>query len=1366
MSKKFTSFMVLLAMVLLTLPSHAQVQTRKAVSGKDSKAIIRGAKVALKNSDQMAKAKDAAAMEAGNIVTVPFKTWDWEANAPQQFVPTNAQPVAMAQVGKALAANLAASQRTLDNVSGGSRFAATTDAHGIITAPDEGESKLYTREGMTFSYNSATGQVSLLNQSGSVEIVELEDGTVYIKDIISTLGMDTWVKGTKSGNTITVEGGQPVAWNTTYNTTMSVNWGEYDGGYFTRSTGDITFTVDGDVITLNDAETYDHFIGLYWDDDDSWQAGYGDYATVWTEGYEGPSMELIELPEGAEVENWFVLAGTTNSGNVPTNVDVAFVDDEVYMKGLFTQIPNVWIKGTKTGNSVAVPKLQYLGTYGQYDLWTWTGTIPTSDGYYLLDEVTFTYDEAAQTLTLDEDQALVATADPTRWYALDYYTELQIGAFEPIVEPIVAPYFGDFSSASTFKDFVVLDNNGDGRTWAWNTNGYAQYTYSGSNKADDYLILPIELDANQKYKVTLNAASNSTYYKETFEVKVGKVATPAGLNMTAIEETTVSSGGVYADYDGEFTTDEAGTWYVAIHATSIPNQYYLYVKSLTIDAVPAPTAPGAPTLAVEVGPEGELSLSGTVTAPTTTVDGNRLTSGITKVNVLCDGKVLTTIYNMNPGTSKKFIDEPTPGLHTYSAVPYGKDGIGQKSEVITVWIGPDAPADVENVVASVAEAADKITFTWDAVTAAHGGYLDAANVTYSVVELEYVDMGWLGGYFDEGATLGTVTGATTTTVTYPADQGDEQGYTYFAVKATANGSTTDPTSVDADIVPIVVGAPDELPVEESFEGMTLHYNNWFIANVPGLYVSEDASDGDGVAFALFANYFGDADFFTGKLKLQQAANATVLFDAKKGTSEAEEISVFARTPDGEDTILGTFTLTDEYQNFKVVIPEEVKNARWAHIGFRVNFEDNGSVLIDNIKVLDFYQYDASVAVEAPKSVVAGKTATVTATVKNEGENAITGYTVTVKAGENVLLEETVNEELKSFETKVLTADFVTNIFDEAADVNITATVAYANDLNPDNDEAKAVISITEPTATGVANVSAWTNDNRVVVYWTAPSIDAPIAEEVTESFEEGDGGWTFIDSDGDGYNWRRVVFVDDNDNPVGSHDGDYSVMSQSWVGGVGALRPDNWLVSPEVVLDGTFKFWAEGVDPDYAAEHFQVYVSTTDPTDVTTFEAVSQEFIATGDWKEYTVDLSAYAGVNGWIAIRHFNVTDEYALEVDEITYLVGGGALPEIAYYNIYLDGEFAVKATANQMIATIENVENGTHTVAVSVVYANGQESKPVETTVTVSTATGLNQINVLTQPVDVYSLDGKLVRKQTTSFDGLKGVYVVDGKKVVLK
>ena len=41
------------------------------------------------------------------------------------------------------------------------------------------------------------------------------------------------------------------------------------------------------------------------------------------------------------------------------------------------------------------------------------------------------------------------------------------------------------------------------------------------------------------------------------------------------------------------------------------------------------------------------------------------------------------------------------------------------------------------------------------------------------------------------------------------------------------------------------------------------------------------------------------------------------------------------------------------------------------------------------------------------------------------------------------------------------------------------------------------------------------------------------------------------------------------------------------------------------------------------------------------------ETVATGVFQEYTADLSAYASQRGYIAIRHFNCTDQFQLNVD-----------------------------------------------------------------------------------------------------------------------
>ena len=139
------------------------------------------------------------------------------------------------------------------------------------------------------------------------------------------------------------------------------------------------------------------------------------------------------------------------------------------------------------------------------------------------------------------------------------------------------------------------------------------------------------------------------------------------------------------------------------------------------------------------------------------------------------------------------------------------------------------------------------------------------------------------------------------------------------------------------------------------------------------------------------------------------------------------------------------------------------------------------------------------------------------------------------------------------------------------------------------------------------------------------------------------GGWTSKDADGDGNDWYHLYGV----SGLHAHSGTGHVTSASYNGA--ALNPDNWLISPEVELNGTLSFWACGQDPSYAEEVFAVYVSTGDPNDVSTFTAISEDITATGEMTEYTFDLSSYEGQMGYVAIRHYNTYDKFRLNVDDI---------------------------------------------------------------------------------------------------------------------
>lgn len=65
---------------------------------------------------------------------------------------------------------------------------------------------------------------------------------------------------------------------------------------------------------------------------------------------------------------------------------------------------------------------------------------------------------------------------------------------------------------------------------------------------------------------------------------------------------------------------------------------------------------------------------------------------------------------------------------------------------------------------------------------------------------------------------------------------------------------------------------------------------------------------------------------------------------------------------------------------------------------------------------------------------------------------------------------------------------------------------------------------------------------------------------------------------------------------------------------------------------------------------------------------------------------------------------------------------------------------------------------------VYANGMESKPATTSLEVVTA--INEILNSGKSFTIYTLDGKLISNQATSLNGLKGVYIINNKTVVVK
>lgn len=171
----------------------------------------------------------------------------------------------------------------------------------------------------------------------------------------------------------------------------------------------------------------------------------------------------------------------------------------------------------------------------------------------------------------------------------------------------------------------------------------------------------------------------------------------------------------------------------------------------------------------------------------------------------------------------------------------------------------------------------------------------------------------------------------------------------------------------------------------------------------------------------------------------------------------------------------------------------------------------------------------------------------------------------------------------------------------------------------------------------------------------------------TENFDSGmPTGWTQIDANNDGMGWEHssnpVSYFPTGVDLTGSgHNGSTAYMLSGSFSNVSqtAITPDNWLITPAINLtaNSTLKFYVCAQDANYAAEHYGVFISTTNATSTTAFTMLNEWTVgsskAQSAWEEKIVDLSAYTGQTVYIAFRHFNCNDQFLLNLDDVTIMV-----------------------------------------------------------------------------------------------------------------
>lgn len=161
--------------------------------------------------------------------------------------------------------------------------------------------------------------------------------------------------------------------------------------------------------------------------------------------------------------------------------------------------------------------------------------------------------------------------------------------------------FNFAATQETFDQCINIDANGDkdpNDTMGYNNgiwsyvmayDGAFKYTYSLSNDADDWLILPF-VDFGDAENVVVSVDVRTESDPESFEIYLGKERTAEGMRVEVLKRSDFTNRASWETLTAEISlnndvreTDNSGNkWCIGIHATSPANHFSLYVNNISI----------------------------------------------------------------------------------------------------------------------------------------------------------------------------------------------------------------------------------------------------------------------------------------------------------------------------------------------------------------------------------------------------------------------------------------------------------------------------------------------------------------------------------------------------------------------------------------------------------------------------------------------------------------------------------------------------------------------------------------------------------------------------------------------------------------
>lgn len=669
--------------------------------------------------------------------------------------------------------------------------------------------------------------------------------------------------------------------------------------------------------------------------------------SAWSQTSGENKTPSLEIPETAQVQDWY--ANYYHPGsyykrqNLP--VSVATYDDCLYIRGIFTDAPDAWIKGVISGTKVTFEEGVCIGHSWLFD-----------DDMYLYgvmdDEhhgITADYSAADGRITFcSELNVLVPSLQEYGSFETLMSVVLTCDR-QPLTGPSVnaMPYISDLTLPETFLQFASLNPDNNFSEWLWSDRGaYISSLSVNEDQQGDYLIAPaVYLEAGRSYTVTVTAFTEDVSWRECnpcqFEVVMGKDATPEALTTTVIPFVSFDEEDK-EELEGEMTVTESGYYHIAVHAMLDNQTKHLYVSRMTVKYGVSPMAPDAvSSLTVTPGEKAAKNATITFTTPVTTVNGTPLSDEPLDVCIYHDDELWKTISSL-PGKEITVFDDGFTASRMYSvSVVCNLPELHGKKSVQRVYVGYDIPAAPLNF--TLKEQGDHISFLWDKVgnVGAHGGYVDPSQVSYEIW-YGYVDI-----FYDMDVKVAdNLLDADSFEFAFDCDSGNQSAIAFFLVPKNEAGKGDNAKFFGC------VGSPYATPFDEDFSSNS-HAYTWFDhhpdsgeAKFNIIYFPQE----DNHALAIDAEgYAQGAALVSPKITMAGTTNAVLSTDMASSV-EGTTVKVYIETLQ-EYELVAEYTLTDDWVKYECNV-SKYADASYVRLHYVCDIPSSGRVYIDNILIED------------------------------------------------------------------------------------------------------------------------------------------------------------------------------------------------------------------------------------------------------------------------------------------------------------------------------------------------------------------------------------------------------------------------------